>query len=68
MKIQREGKPPFVIGKRVTIGAVSAALVVAVIDYFPNHAGLIRAFEALLIFALQIWIANRYGVTTLEEE
>ena len=67
MKIKREGKPPFVIGKRVTLGALSAAVVVAILPYFPEHAAIVRAVEAVGLFGVQVWIANTYKITTAED-
>ena len=64
MKIQRQNAPPIVIGKRVTVGAVMAAVSVAIISYLPEHAAAVRAVEAVLVFAAQIWIAQTFGVTS----
>ena len=63
MKIARNGKPPIIIGKRVSLGAVSALIVVALLPYFEEHAAIIRAIEGTVLFCLQVLIANKYGVT-----
>jgi len=73
MKIERKEKSPIVIGARVTIGqALLSALNGGVLMYnwanpeapIPGEiAGLIAQ---PFIFAIQVWWANRYGVTTSE--
>ena len=71
VKIDREGKPPVIIGARVTIGqALLSLLNGGVLLYNYRHPetpipGEIAGLIAQPIIALaQVWWVNRYGVTT----
>lgn len=70
MKIQVEGKPPIIIGARVAIGqAIMGTLNAGVFlwNYMnPEQTipGEIVGFIGQpIIFLIQVWYANRYGVT-----
>ena len=64
MRIDRNGQPPIVVGKRVTIGAAIMAISEAVQFYLPDHAPAIGQLTIPVIFIVQLILANRYGVTT----
>ena len=72
MKIQRENKPPFIIGKRVVVGQmVGAALSWSfwLAEYFWEFkvpAAMVTQASTLVIGAVQIWTVNKFGVTTAE--
>ncbi len=63
MKIERNNKPDIVIGKRVTVGAAIGGVANAVAVFYPEHAPAILALIVPLTFAVQLVLANRYGVT-----
>lgn len=71
MKIERKGRPDFIIGKRVAIGQIVGAACAwgfwlgEVIWDFQVPAAMVTQATTLLIGIVQIWIVNRYGVTTL---
>jgi hypothetical protein len=66
MKLQREGKPSIVIGKRVAVGAAinSTAAVLAAI--YPDNATAIVSAAVPTTFIVQTFIANFWGVTSAE--
>jgi len=73
MKIERNGKPPIVVGARVTIGQALLSLLNGGVLLYnwanPENRipGEIAGLMAQpLIFAIQVWWANRYGITTSE--
>lgn len=53
-----------IIGKRITIGAAITSLATAIGNMFPEHATIIVGFSVPITFAVQVWIANKFGVTT----
>lgn len=53
-----------VIGKRVTVGAAVKGLLAAVAYYWPEHATPIIALAIPLTFALQVYVAHKWGITT----
>lgn len=63
MKIQREGKPAFVIGKRVTLGAAILGVANGLAAIFPEHSQAILGFVTPVVFIAQIYVVNKYGVT-----
>ena len=71
MKIERDNKPPIVIGQRVVLGqAIMGAINAGVMMYnWTNPLNPIPGeFAAMagqpIVFFAQVWWANRYGVTT----
>ena len=53
-----------VIGKRTTVGAAITSTVAMLVHYYPDHAPALVAAAVPLTFAAQVWIANKFGVTT----
>lgn len=68
MKIERQDKPPIVIGKRVAVGAVINSLTSILAFYIPEHAPAFVAAAVPITFIAQIIIANWIGITTVEQE
>lgn len=72
MKIQREGKPSIIIGKRVVLGqVVGAALSWSfwIVEYFWSieiPAAMVTQASTLVIGVAQIYAVNKWGVTTQE--
>ena len=70
MKIKREGKPSIIIGKRVILAQIVGAICAWgfwIAEYFFDvkvPAAMVTQATVLLLGAAQIWIANKYGVTT----
>ena len=64
MKIEREGKSPVVIGKRVTIGAAVTSLTAVLANIFPEYAPSIIASATVVTFVIQVIVANKFGVTS----
>ena len=52
-----------IIGKRVGIGAAITSLAGAIAHFYPAHAGAIIGLAVPLTFAIQVWWANKYGIT-----
>ena len=52
-----------VIGKRVGLGAAVMGISEGVQAFFPEYAQAIGSFTVPLIFILQVYVVNRYGVT-----
>ena len=74
MKIQREGKSPIIIGKRVVLGqgVLGVCNLLAAVWDWQNPDNLVPAAIAGLLaqvitFFAQIWVVNRFGVTTQED-
>ena len=67
MKISIEGKPPIVIGKRVTVGALITSLTAIATHFYPEHAPAIVAATVPITMVAQIIIANWIGVTSADE-
>ena len=63
MKIEREGKEPVIIGKRVTVGAAITSLATVFSSIFPEHATAIIASATVVTFVAQLIIAHWLGVT-----
>lgn len=63
MKIERESKPPVIIGKRITVGAAILAVSEALQFFFPAHAPAIGQLAVPVIFVVQTILVNRYGIT-----
>ena len=70
MKIDREAGPPIIIGKRVSVaqGILSAVNGgVVLFNYLnpenPIPAGYAGFIAQPIIFMVQLWLVNRYGVT-----
>lgn len=66
MKINREDKPPIVIGKRVSVGAVITSIAAIFAHFDPENAAAYVAAAVPITFAAQVIIANWIGVTTVE--
>jgi hypothetical protein len=75
VKIQREGQSPIIIGVRVTLGQLVMSVVNGAIFWYnwvhpeaklPGEV--VGMIAQPIIFFLQVWWANRYGVTTEESE
>ena len=70
LKIEREGQPPFIIGKRIAIGQMVGAFcawVFWVAEYFWQFevpAAMVTQATTLMIGAIQLYVVNKYGVTT----
>ena len=63
MKIDRQGKPPVIIGKRVTVGAAIGGVAAAIGNIWPEYANLLLNLVPPLTFVVQLVVVNRYGVT-----
>ena len=63
MQIERENKPPVIIGKRITVGAAILAVSEAFQFFFPEYAPAIGQLAIPLIFIVQTILVNKYGVT-----
>lgn len=64
MKVNIEGKPPVIIGKRVTVGALIGSIVAMATHFYPEHAPAFTAAAVPITMIAQIIIANWIGVTT----
>ena len=53
-----------VVGKRITVGAAILAFSEGLQFYFPDHAPAIGQFAIPVIFMVQLFIANKFGVTS----
>ena len=60
------GERHVIIGKRVTIGAAINSIASIFAFLFPERAPAIVAAAVPLTFLVQVFIANRYGVTQQE--
>ena len=70
MKIDRDGKPPVVIGNRVAIGQAILSLVNGSILVYnwanpenPIPGEVAGLLAQPIIFLAQVWWVNKYGVT-----
>ncbi len=63
LKIQAGGTN-IVIGKRVTLGAVINSLVLIAGIYWPQHQQALLAAAVPLTFVAQVYVGNKYGITT----
>ena len=57
-----------VIGKRTTIGAAITSTAGVLTHFFPAHAEAFIAAAVPITFFVQMWIAQKYGVTTGEKQ
>jgi hypothetical protein len=71
MKIDRESRPPIIVGKRVTFGGIIGGIVATgafVWDTMnpenPLPAPVVLSVTVALTGLVQIWLVNKYGVTT----
>ena len=53
-----------VIGKRTTLGAAITSTAAALVGFFPDYAVSIVASAVPITFGAQLWVANKFGVTT----
>ena len=53
-----------IIGKRISIGAAITSLAGFLTHFFPDHGPAFIGAAVPITLLLQIWIANKYGVTT----
>ncbi len=74
MKILREGQPPILIGKRVVLGQLILAFfnVGAGLHDWMNPentvpAALVGFLAQAVTGIVQIWVVNKWGVTTDDE-
>ena len=63
MKIEREGKSPVIIGKRITFGAAVTSTAAIFAHIWPDHAPAIISAAVPVTFIGQILIVNKLGVT-----
>jgi hypothetical protein len=70
VKIEREGQPAIIIGKRVTIGQLIASCVTIgafTWDSFnpesPLPAGVVMGITQVITGIVQVIVVNRYGAT-----
>ena len=71
MKIDREAGPPIIVGKRVTFGGIITGIVTTCAYIWdtmnpenPLPAPVVLAIAGVFTGLLQIWLVNKYGVTT----
>jgi hypothetical protein len=64
MKITIEGKPPIIIGKRITLGACISSFTAIFAHIFPEQAPAIIASAVPITFIAQIIVVHWFGVTT----
>ena len=64
MKIELEGKPPLIVGKRVTIGAAVTSVTAMLAFIFPEYSPAIIASAGIVTFITQLIVANVWGVTS----
>lgn len=53
-----------VIGKRVTVGAAITSTAAALTHIWPEHGPLFVSMAVPITLVVQIWIANKFGVTS----
>ena len=53
-----------VVGKRTTVGAAITSLAGVAAHFYPEHAAAFIGLAVPLTFGVQVFIANKYGVTT----
>ena len=67
MKIERKnGNPPIVIGKRITVGAAITSTLAVLSHFWPEHSSAMAAAAVPVTFIIQVWLANKFGVTSAE--
>lgn len=72
MKISRDNAPPIIIGKRVAIGQIVGAAcawgfwLAETFGGVEVPAAMVTQATTLLIGLVQIYVVNKYGVSTLE--
>ncbi len=71
MKIERQDAPPFIVGKRIPIGLAVGSIVSWFFwlgdTYWWDVAvptAMVTQATTLGIFAVQLWVVNKFGVTT----
>jgi len=71
MKIDREAGPPIIVGRRVTFGAIIGGTVATLAFVYdtmnpenPLPAPVVIAITTTLTGLLQIWLVQKWGVTT----
>ena len=52
-----------IVGKRVTIGATITSTCAMLAFIFPDYAPAIVAAAVPITFIIQVFVANRYGIT-----
>ena len=52
-----------IIGKRVQVGAAITSLAGFLTHFYPQHGPAFIAAAVPLTLFVQVWIANKYGVT-----
>lgn len=68
MKVTIGGRPPIIVGKRVTVGALVGSITAIMAHFVPQHAPAFMAASVPITMIAQIIIANWLGVTTNESE
>lgn len=53
-----------IIGKRVKVGAVFTSIAGVFAHFWPEHASAFIGMAVPLTFAVQAWIAKKFGVTS----
>lgn len=66
MKIEREGKPPVIVGKRITVGGAIGGIAAAIGNIWPDQAQLMLNLTPAVVFVVQLLLVNLYGVTSSE--
>jgi len=56
-----------VIGKRTTIGAAITSTAGFLTHFYPEHGPAFIAAAVPITFIVQVWVANKLGVTTKED-
>ena len=56
-----------IIGKRVGVGAAITSTLGVLAHYWPDHAAAFIGLAVPLTLGLQVWIVNKFGVTTGEK-
>ncbi len=74
MKIERTEGPPIIIGKRVAIGQIVGAAcawgfwLAEAIWHVEVPAAMVVQATTLLIGLVQIYVVNKYGVSTINDD
>lgn len=68
MKIERDGQPAIVIGKRITLGAAINSIAAIAAHFDPDNAVAYVAVAVPITFIAQMIVANWIGITTAEGE
>ena len=66
MRIERDGKPPVIIGKRITVGGAIGGIAAAIGNIWPEYATMVLNLTPPLVFVVQLLLVNLYGVTSSE--